>query len=201
MGFDYRVDPYRSVEGELTVHLARDKARAFGKQANMVVAEAGGDLVRSSFEGVELQSDIDAAQTAQAGATEEIARIETQLANAASMSEEEAAALRRRISELRDRDAAAQQEQSRKTGRLAMTPMTFAYYGDVGVPGFRGENPFRNAWETFVATVVTIVTFSLNLIAVLLPLGLLAALLLTLWRSRLGRRIRGWVGWRAAVQD
>ena len=75
---------------------------------------------------------------------------------------------------------------------LATTPMELHYYGRGGVPGFRG-NPVREAWKTFVTTVVWLVEIILQVLAVLIPLAVLVALLVALWRTRPVRAFRRWV--------
>ena len=70
--------------------------------------------------------------------------------------------------------------------------MQFAYYGEGGAPGFRG-NPLREAWHLFVATVVTLTGLVLRALAVLVPLGLILIVLVLLWRSWPVRRIRRWL--------
>ena len=75
---------------------------------------------------------------------------------------------------------------------LAATPMELRYYGRGGVPGFRG-NPIREAWQTFVMTVVWLVGMLLQALAVLIPLGLLLAAFVALWRTRRIRAVRHWI--------
>jgi hypothetical protein len=70
--------------------------------------------------------------------------------------------------------------------------MEFHYYGRGGVPGFRG-NPVREAWHTFVTTVVWLVGILLQAIAVLIPVALLVGLFVALWRSRPIRAVRRWI--------
>jgi hypothetical protein len=94
-------------------------------------------------------------------------------------------ALQRQSSEQSQAVAASQ-------AALASTPMALHYYGRGGVPGFRG-NPVREAWHTFMATVVAIVGILLQALAVLVPLGVLLALLIALWRTRPMRAVRSWV--------
>jgi len=83
---------------------------------------------------------------------------------------------------------------------LATTPMAFRYYGRGGVPGFRG-NPVHAAWLTFVSTVVWLVGIILQALAVLIPLGVLAALLLGLWRTRPMRVVRRWIRGPQEIED
>jgi hypothetical protein len=70
--------------------------------------------------------------------------------------------------------------------------MQFHYYGRGGVPGFRG-NPLREAWQTLASTVVWIVSILLQGLAVLVPLGVVLAILIALWRTRPIRFVRRWV--------
>ena len=70
--------------------------------------------------------------------------------------------------------------------------MQFTYYGEGGAPGFRGH-PLREAWHLFVATLVTLASFVLRAVAVLVPLALALALLILLWRSPPLRRVRRWL--------
>lgn len=94
-------------------------------------------------------------------------------------------ALQRQSSEQSQAVAASQ-------AALASTPLALHYYGRGGVPGFRG-NPVREAWHTFMAMVVAIVGILLQALAVLVPLGVLLALLIALWRTRPMRAVRSWV--------
>src|SRR5206468_8324259 len=75
---------------------------------------------------------------------------------------------------------------------LASTPMEFHYYGRGGVPGFRG-NPVREAWQTFVTTVVWLVGILLQALAVLVPVSVLVVLFIALWRTRPIRVVRAWI--------
>ena len=89
----------------------------------------------------------------------------------------------------------AAQDQSIASGQaqLASTPMLFEYYGSGGVPGFRG-NPLREAWHTFLGTLVTLVRVLLQALAILAPIALLLGLILLLWRASPARALRRWVG-------
>jgi hypothetical protein len=77
--------------------------------------------------------------------------------------------------------------------------MDLHYYGRGGVPGFRG-NPVREAWHTFITTVVWLVGIVLQALAVLVPLLLLAALFISVWRSPPVRALRRWAKGSQEVQ-
>jgi hypothetical protein len=66
------------------------------------------------------------------------------------------------------------------------------HYGRGRVSGFRG-NPVREAWQTFATTIVWIVQIILQALAVLVPLGILLAIFIALWRTKPMRLFRGWL--------
>ena len=189
-GFDYRITPDEEVIASLEVRIDPQIARAFGKDATAAVEQADGELAHMRFDGEDMSSLIDGGARSASAAQEEIATIERQLAAAQNLSEEEAARLRQRLAELRDRNRAGQQQVAEARARLAVTPMRFAYYGEVGVPGFGGENPLEQAWETLVGSTVALVRGVLLVLAAVLPWAVLAAFLLMLWRTAPARRLR-----------
>ena len=69
--------------------------------------------------------------------------------------------------------------------------MTFNYYGKGGIGGFAGRNPVIDALRSFVASLVTMITLVLQVLAVLLPWAIPIALLIWLARSRAGRAVGG----------
>lgn len=194
-GFDYRITPDEEVVADLQIHVDPRIARAFGKDATAAVEQAKGELARMQFDGEDMSTLIEDGQRGARAARDEIATIEAQLANAQNLSEEEAAQLRRRLAELRDRARGTETQVADAEARLAVTPMNFSYYGDVGVPGFGGEDPVEQAWEAFVGSFVMLVRFVLLTLATLLPWALLVGLLVLIWRSPPMRGARRW--WRA----
>jgi hypothetical protein len=89
--------------------------------------------------------------------------------------------------------SASQQKDVVRSGeqRLAFTPVTINYYGEGGIPGFR-QNPLKESFRLLVSSFVTMVSFVLQGLAVVLPWLLLLGLFVLLWRSRPGRALRRW---------
>ena len=189
-GMSYSVDQDEQVTAELDLKLDPSIARQFGKAAKQSVEGNDGKLVRldigSSDEGSLIeqagQKGDSAAQLAQLQQELDKTKPGTQ-ARANLMSQIQA--LQQQVAE-RSRAIEASQ------AALATTPMAFHYYGRGGVPGFRG-NPIREAWQTFVVTIVWLVGILLQALAVLVPLGILLAALIALWRTRPMRAVRGWI--------
>lgn len=78
--------------------------------------------------------------------------------------------------------------------------MTFNYYGRGGIAGFTG-NPVREAMRSFVSNLVTMVTFFLQAVALLLPWAVLLALLVFIARSRVGLAVRRFFAPRPPVDE
>jgi hypothetical protein len=186
-GLDYRVIEDSAVSGTLEVKLAPQIARQFGKSATSDVTKANGKLLATEFSGEDVTPLTTEAGRQQASLSERIADVEGQLARATTG--EERAQLQQQLSQLRTQAEQAQSAIASATERLAATPMTFNYYGRGGIAGFTG-NPAREAVRSFVSSLVTMVTFLLQAVALLLPWALLLALLMALARSRLGRAVR-----------
>jgi len=85
--------------------------------------------------------------------------------------------------------------------RLASTPMTFNYYGKGGITGFAGRNPLMDAVRSFVGSLVTMISFVLQALAVLLPWLLLLGLVILIARSRPGRALARFVAPRRHLED
>ena len=73
--------------------------------------------------------------------------------------------------------------------------------GPPKIPGFGSGNPFAGAWETAIASFVTMASFLLLLIGGGLPWVLLGALVLWLLRSPLGAGLRRWWGKNTPLND
>lgn len=193
-GLNYTVDEQDTVEARLEVKLEPTIAREFGKRALATVQGADGRLISTEFTGEDVGTQVAAATDQRQSAGAELADVERQLARS-DLEDRERTALRERAAELRRSIETARQSAQSGEARLAMTPMVLRYYGQGGVPGFT-ENPFRAAWALFVESLVLLVGFVLKAIAVLLPWGVLLALLIALWRSPPLRAVRGWLGGR-----
>lgn len=185
-GLEYSVDPDNAVAASLTVKLAPEIARQFGKAATGDVSDAEGQLRRTEFTGDDTEPATTEAGRQQSDAATRIGDVERQLA--ASSSGVERAQLQSQLNELQSQLSQSQAVIAGAKARLASTPMTFNYYGRGGISGFR-TNPVREAARLFVSSVVTMVSFLLKLIAVALPWALLIAMLIYLARTRYGRAV------------
>lgn len=186
-GLQYRVVEDSAVSAQLEVKLAPQIARQFGKVATADVTRANGKLLSTQFTGEDVTPVTTEGGRQQATLTERIADVERQLARATTG--EERSELQQQLSQLRTQLAEARSAVAGATKRLASTPMTFNYYGRGGIAGFTG-NPVREAVRSFVSSLVTMVTFLLQAVALLLPWAALLALLVLIARSRFGLAVR-----------
>ena len=189
-GMTYTVDQNEQVTAELDLKLDPVIARQFGKSAQQFVESNDGKLFRLAIGSSDEGQVIDQATKQKSRFSAQIARLEQELAKTKPGTEARA--------NLMSQIEALQQQVSEQTraiessqATLASTPMEFHYYGRGGVPGFRG-NPVREAWQTFVTTIVWLVKILLQALAVLVPVGLLIAALVALWRTRPMRALRRW---------
>ncbi len=186
-GLEYRVVEDSAVSATLQVKLAPQIARQFGKVATADVTKSSGKLLSTEVSGEDVTPVTIEAGRQQASLSERIADVERQLARATTG--EERAQLQQQLSQLRAQSEQARTAIAGATERLASTPMTFNYYGRGGIAGFTG-NPVREAVRSFVSSLVTMVTFLLQAVALLLPWAVLFALLVLIARSRVGRAVR-----------
>lgn len=190
-GMSYSVDQNEQVTAELDLKLDPQIARQFGKSAQQNVVSNDGKLVRLDIGSSDEGQKIEEATRQKNDASTQIAQLQQELAKTKPGTEARAN-LMSQIEELQGQ--ASQQASSIATSQatLASTPMAFHYYGRGGVPGFRG-NPIREAWITFATTVEWLVGILLQALAVLIPVALLLALLIALWRTRPMRALRRWI--------
>jgi hypothetical protein len=187
-GLRYSVNNDNAVSAMLEVKLAPEIARQFGKQATGDVRSAGGRLSNTEFTGEDTEPVLSEAARNQSDAQARIADIEKQLANRA-IKDTERAQLQSQLGELRSQLAGTRSTASQTQAKLASTPMTFNYYGKGGIGGFAGRNPVMDAVRAFVASMVTMITVVLQLLAILLPWALLIGLIIWFVRSRPGRAL------------
>jgi hypothetical protein len=190
VGMTYTVDQNEQVMAELDLKLDPLIARQFGKSAQQLVESNDGKLFRLAIGSSDEGQVIDQTTKQKSSVSAQIARLEQELAKTKPGTEARA--------NLMSQIEALQQQVSEQTraiessqATLASTPMEFHYYGRGGVPGFRG-NPVREAWQTFITTIVWLVKILLQVLAVLVPVGLLIAALVALWRTRPMRALRRW---------
>jgi hypothetical protein len=190
-GMSYSIDQNEQVTAELDVKLDPAIARQFGKSAQQTVIGNDGKLIRLDIGSSDEGQAIEQTTKQKSEVSAQLAQLEQELAKTKPGSDahtnilSQIQALQRQASEQSQTIAASQ-------AALASTPMELHYYGRGGVPGFRG-NPIREAWRTFVVTMVDIVGILLQALAVLVPISLVLALLVALWRTGPMRIVRGWV--------
>ncbi len=190
-GMSYSVDQNEQVTAELDLKLDPTIARQFGKSAQQSVESNDGKLIRLDIGSSDQGQAIQEATKQKTDASSQIAELQQELARTKPGSAAHATLLAQ-IQSVQQQ--ASEQTHAIETSQamLASTPMDFHYYGRGGVPGFRG-NPVREAWQTFVTTAVWLVGMVLQAVAVLIPLLVLLALLIALWRTRPMRALRGWI--------
>lgn len=190
-GMSYSVDQNEQVTAELNLKLDPMIARQFGKSAQLTVVGQDGKLIRLDIGSSDEGQAIAEATKQKNDVSTQLTQLQQELAKTKPGSDAHANLLTQ-IQSLQRQASEQSQAVSASQAALASTPMAFHYYGRGGVPGFRG-NPFREAWHTLVTTVVMMIGFLLQALAVLLPLGVLAALVIAIWRTPPIRAFRRWI--------
>jgi hypothetical protein len=197
-GLNYTVGADDVVSASLTVKLAPEIARQFGKDATADVKNANGRLQSTEFTGEDTEPVTTEASRQQTDLQRRIAHIEKQLA--ATSKDSERAELQSQLNDLRAQMSKTEATVAGAKAQLASTPMTFNYYGRGGISGFRA-NPIWEAARLFVSSLVTMISVVLQIVAVLLPWAVLLFLLYLLATSRIGRAIRRFFGRRAGYSN
>jgi hypothetical protein len=187
-GLRYSVSDDNAVSAMLEVKLAPSIARQFGKRAAGDVRSAGGRLSSTEFTGEDTGPALSEASRSQADLQTHIADVQKSLTNA-DLKGSERSQLQSQLRELKSQLAETQSAAAQTQEKLASTPMTFNYYGKGGITGFGGRNPVFDAARSFVASLVTMITLLLQVLAVLLPWVILIGLLVFVVRSKAGRAI------------
>jgi hypothetical protein len=199
-GMRYQLIDEDEVNASLAFKLDPSIARKFGKDAISSVEKAKGILVDSEISGIDVGSQITASQRRSSDLQAELNRIEARL-KAGGMGDRERTELQEQAQRMRDQLDG--ERDTRRVGEesLATTPMEFSYSGGEGIPGFGSGNPFAGAWETAIASFVTMASFLLLLIGGGLPWVLLVVGLIWLLRSKLGLGVRRWWGSNTPLND
>jgi hypothetical protein len=189
-GMSYHVDDSEQVTAELDLKLDPAIARQFGKSAEQVVRGSDGKLVRLDIGSSDEGAVIDQASRQRQDDSARVGQLKAELEKTEPGSKARADVLGQ-LQAAEQQQAGQQRTIEASQAALAVTPMTFHYYGHGAVPGFR-TNPLHDAWVTFLTTVVGLVRILLQALAILLPFVLLLTAIVALWRSRLLRPVRGW---------
>jgi hypothetical protein len=198
-GVSYSLNQNEQVTAELDLKLDPLIARQFGKSAQQLVEGNDGKLIRLEIGSSNEGDTIDQATRQKTDVAAQIAKLQQELAKTKPGSSARANLLSQ-IQALQQQASEQSRAIASSQAALASTPMELHYYGRGGVPGFRG-NPIREAWHTFVVTVVGIVGILLQALAVLIPLAVLVAAIIALWRTRPMRALRRWVKGRTEETD
>jgi hypothetical protein len=190
-GMSYSVDQDEQVRAELDLKLDPVIARQFGKSAQQSVEGNDGKLIRLDIGSSDEGQAIEQATKLKTDVSAQIAQLQEELAKTKPGTQARAN-LMSQIQALQQQASQQSRTIEGSQAALASTPMEFHYYGRGGVPGFRG-NPVREAWQTFVTTLVWLVGMLLQAIAVLLPVLVLAGLFVAVWRTQPMRAFRGWI--------
>ncbi|MEO7179046.1 MAG: DUF4349 domain-containing protein [Allosphingosinicella sp.] len=177
---NYRDQGDGDIDAQLAFKLDPARARAFGRDGQAIVTKAEGELLQSAITGTDVGSEISEGTRVQAQQSDEVRRIEQQLARP-GLSSAERVELQQQLQAHGDSIRAGQSEQTGRRQLLASTPVVFDYRA--GRTGSRLERAVADAGDNFVgaATMVLIVLVTL--------LPWLAALLL-LWLAWLWLRRR-----------
>ena len=190
-GLNYTIGAHDTVSATLELKLAPDIARSFGREASGAVIQAGGRLSHTEFTGTDTAPSTGNAISAQGEAQARIAEIEQRLS--ANPKDAERAQLQAELAQLRQTVSGAKAQLADNRAALASTPMSFNYYGKGGISGFAGRNPLVDAGQSFVESMVAMITVVLQLLAYVLPWLLLLGLLVLVWRLPPFRRLSRWL--------
>jgi hypothetical protein len=165
----------RDIEAQLAFKLDPARARTFGRDGIAAITKAEGELLQAAITGTDVGSDIASANRGQAQQSDEIRRIEQQLARP-GLSSAERVELQQQLQALRDSIRAGQSEQTQRRQLLASTPVVFDY--QAGKTGSRLERAIADAADNFTGAGIT----ALIVLVTLLPWLILLLLLWLLWR-------------------
>jgi hypothetical protein len=171
----YRGDGEGHVDAQLAFKLDPAKARGFGRDGLAAVTKAEGELLEAAITGTDVGSEIEAGERGQARQTDEIRRIEQQLARP-GLSSSERVELQQQLQALKGSVRMGEAEQTGRRQQLASTPVVFDY--QAGKTGGRLRRAIADAGDNFVSAA----TMVLIVLVTLLPWMVALLLLWLLWR-------------------
>ncbi|MEQ1548013.1 MAG: hypothetical protein ABL918_05110 [Chakrabartia sp.] len=170
-GMRYRLVDDDDVQAMLAFKLDPSLARQFGKDGIANVNNAEGMLVDSEITGVDAGAAISAADKNIAQLQDDLNRIDARLA--LKLSNDERVRLTEEAQSLRQQMRATRDNRADNKESLATTPMVFEYGSGSVIPGFDGGSPLRDAMRTAVGAFMTMLSFLIIAVGVLLPWGVL----------------------------
>ena len=174
-GLRYRLVNEQDVEGMLAFKLDPAIARQFGKAGVEAVERSEGMLVDHEVTGVDAAAAIKAANRTDAQMSDDLRRIEAQLARAGLQSEERAR-LQSEAQQLRTMIRSNRASREEQQESLATTPMVFQYGSGDLVPGFDTRSPMSHALKQAGNNLVESAATIFLILLTLLPWALLALL-------------------------
>jgi hypothetical protein len=178
----YNDDGDGDIDAKLSFKLDPAIARTFGRDGIAIVDKAQGELLQAAITGTDVGSEISDAARGQAQQSDEVRRIEQQLARP-GLSSSERVELQQQLQALRTSIRDTEAEQTGRRQQLASTPVSFEYRA--GKTGSRLERAIGDAADNFAGAAIT----ALIVLVTLLPWLVLLLLLWLLWRW-LNRRFR-----------
>ncbi|HEX8224525.1 MAG TPA: DUF4349 domain-containing protein [Allosphingosinicella sp.] len=164
----------RRIDAQLAFKLDPTLARTFGRDGIAAVTKAQGELLRAAITGTDVGSEIAAAARGQAQQTDEVRRLEAQLARP-GLSSGERIELQQQLQSLRESIRAGQAEQTGRRQQLASTPVVFDYRA--GKTGSRLERALADAGDNFAFAATTLLILLVTMlpwVVTLLLIGLAA---------------------------
>ncbi len=185
VGMNYDLVDENRVSGRLRFLLTPDIARDFAKSAVEAARQVDGQLIRSEFNGEEVQTAIDASRARSGDAQARIDEIERELARG-GVTRDRRAALNDEAARLRQQLTGERQTRDETGRRLAKSPLTITYAGsrDYGrTPLSQIADEAVDAGRSSLALLFTIFVYFFT---VLLPWLVVAAILIyaVRWVSR-----------------
>lgn len=202
VGLNYTIGDNDVVSAHLDLKLDPQIARGYGREATGTVTQAGGRLSQTEFTGEDTAPATDAAVATGSDAETRIAGVRRRIAQP-GLRDVERAQLQAQLDALQNQANDAKATLAATRVKLASTPMSFSYYGKGGISGFAGRDPLFEAGQSFVGSLVTMITVVLQLLAVVVPWLLLLGVFILLWRTPPARALVRWwrTGNRKDVQD
>ncbi len=127
MEFNQRGDS--DIEASLTLAVAHDDARRFGREALAIVTKADGRVANTTISGQSKADELERLSDSGKGMKDRLAQIERQLQKK-DLAPGLRQSLERQAAELRNDVGSVQADQKAVDKEIAMTPMQFVYYGE-----------------------------------------------------------------------
>jgi hypothetical protein len=167
-GMRYRLVNNDEISAMLTFKLDPMLARQFGKDGISAVTKSEGMVVDTEISGTDAGEVIENASLEAANLREQLADIETKLKRA-GLPGNDRVYLEQQAQQLRQQINGATSTRHEAQKSLATTPVEFVYGSGDLIPGFDGRSPLRDAAATAQNSFVTMISFVLIALGILVP--------------------------------